>query len=156
MNMMEGSTSRDEYLSLWLLMATVRDHMMRLRQKELWVQGITPQQSHVLHAINIFGEDVTLKQISKSLFRKVHTVSSQITRMEKLGLLKKIRISPRTNQIRFEITEKGMKAYEFSNKREAMYRLMSVLSEEERQTLVIYMNKLLDKSKEILQELTTE
>ena len=63
--MMEGSTSRDEYLSLWLLMATVRDHMMRLRQKELGVQGITPQQSHVLHAINIFGEDVTLKQISR-------------------------------------------------------------------------------------------
>lgn len=151
--MMEGSTSRDEYLSLWLLMANVRDYMMRLRQKELGSQGITPQQSHVLHAIYIFGEDVTLKQISKNLSRKIHTISSQITRMEKRGFLKKIRVDPGTNRIRFKITDKGLELYNFSRKREAMHKLMSVISEEERQTLVTCLNKLLNQSEDILQEL---
>jgi DNA-binding MarR family transcriptional regulator len=149
---MENITPVDRNLNLWLLIRDVRDNMMRLRQEELSSQDITPQQSHVLGVIYILGENVTLKQISNNLSRKIHTISSQITRMEKRGFLKKIRADSSTNRIRFEITEKGVEAHNFSRKREGMHKLMSVLSEEERQTLVTCLNKLLNQSEEIMQK----
>jgi DNA-binding MarR family transcriptional regulator len=150
---MENNTPMDRNLNLWLLIRDVRDNMMKLRREELSSQGVTPQQSHVLGVIYTLGEDVTLKQISKNLSRKIHTISSQITRMEKRGLLNKIRVDSGTNRIGFEITEKGLEVYNFSRKREAMYKLMSVITEEERQTLVTCLNKLLNQSEDIIQEL---
>jgi DNA-binding MarR family transcriptional regulator len=65
----------------------------------------------------------------------------------KEGLLKKIRETPKSTLLSFELTEKGFDAFNFSNDRiKADREIMSVLSEEERQQLISMLNKIITKA----------
>jgi DNA-binding MarR family transcriptional regulator len=140
----------EEDLDLWLLLANTRHAMLRARQKELALYDISVRQAYVLRVIHDLGDKATLRDVSKHVFRAVNSISTQITGMEKKGLLKKIRDIPGTNKLRFEITDKGLRVYELITKRASIYAIMSVLSEEERQELRFYLDRLLSKSQEML------
>jgi len=66
--------------------------------------------------------------------------------MEKEGLIRKVKDLDRKNLIRVVVTEKGQRAYEQSTKREVIHRIMSSLSEEERQQLSSCLQKLRSKA----------
>lgn len=134
---------------LWLLLGTTKRLMTKARQKELSRHHITTRRSYVLYIINYLGEKATLSQISKYSFREVHTIFGILSRMEKDGLIKKIRAMPKSRRIRFEITDKGFRAYDISRKRKAINTIMSVLSEEERQQLSSILDKLIVKAQEV-------
>ncbi len=124
--------TEDKDYELWVLLAQAREAMYKARQRELRRFNLSPRQSAVLFIIRAIGDKVTPAEISRWLLRESHSVSEIIGRMEKQGLLKKVRDLDRKNLVRIELTEKGSEAYNQAIKRDSIHTIMSVLSDEER------------------------
>lgn len=124
--------------------------MYRAREKELFQIGLTPEQAAVLFVVQSTGPRVTPADISRYLLREPHSVSGLLSRMEKDGLIKKVKDLERKNLVRVALTEKGEDAYRQSSKRESIHRIMSGLSKEERQQVRASLEKLWNKALEEL------
>lgn len=124
--------------------------MAKARRKELFQYGITPVEASALFTIQAIGYKVTAAEIARWLLREPHSVSSLLARMEKKGLVRKIKDLEKKNLIRIMLTQKGRQAYYRSTKRESINRIMSCLSTGEHQQLRAYAEKLWYKALEDL------
>ncbi len=124
--------TEDKDYELWVLLAQAREAMYKARQHELRRCNLSPRQSAVLFIIRAIGDKATPAEISRGLFRESHTISEILSRMEKQGLLKKVRDLDRKNLVRIELTEKGSEAYNQAIKRDSIHTIVSALSDEER------------------------
>jgi len=148
--------TEDKDYELWVLLAQAREAMYKARQKELRLYNLSPRQSAVLFIIRAIGDKVTPAEISRWLLREPHSVSEIISRMEKQGLLKKVRDLYRKNLVRIELTEKGSEAYNQAIKRDSIHTIMSALSDEERRQFSTMLEKIRDRAlKESGKELRT-
>jgi DNA-binding MarR family transcriptional regulator len=68
-----------------------------------------------------------------------------MARMEKKGLVKKIREVPGSTLLKFELTEKGLTALK-NDKMKVEKAIMSILSEEEYQQLMPILKKILNEA----------
>ena len=136
----------DKDFELWVLIHQTRDAIFKLRENELRQHGITTMEAGVLFLIHLIGYKTTPAEISRWIFREPHTVSVLLNRMEKKGLIKKTKNLDRRNLVRISLTEKGKQAYNNTLKRESIRNTIATLSEEERQQLYSYMQKLRDKA----------
>ena len=84
------STVADSF-ELWTLLGQVRHAMYQARKKELQRFKISPRQSMVMYIILALGDKATPSAIARWLFRETHSVSEFLKRMEKEGLIRKIR-----------------------------------------------------------------
>jgi DNA-binding MarR family transcriptional regulator len=66
-----------------------------------------------------------------------------MTRMERDGIVKKVRETPKSTLISFELTAKGIETYNYVKKMKTIKHIMSVLSEEERQELISTLQKII-------------
>jgi len=142
----EDRTIRNEDFELWVLLRHTVDAMLRARDKELRKTGISRIQSAVLFIVKNMATPATPAAISRRLLREPHSTSELLSRMEKKGLVKKVKDLERRNQVRIVITEKGEEAYHRSRAMEAISRMLSCLSLEERDNLWTYLDKLRDKA----------
>jgi len=150
---MKNISPVDEDYNLWVLLHQTTDAVLRARQKELDQFGISVIEVGVLVVIQAIGEKATPAEISRRIFREPHTVSALLNRMEKRGLLRKTNDLGRKNLVRVSITEKGRQAYDKSTRRKSIHKIMSSLSEEERQQLGSCLEKLQNKAfKELIVE----
>ena len=85
-----------------------------------------------LYAISILGEEVTPARISQWQILEPHTISGMVSRMEKEGLVKKVKDLRKKNWVRVVITEKGSKAFAQSTTRESIHHTVGSLSPEQR------------------------
>ena len=106
--------------------------MFKVRTRELRETDLSVRQAGALLVIKVLGGRAILADIARWMFKEPHSVSGLINRMEEEGLVKRVKDLEKKNLVRVEITEKGQQAYEYSVKREALHRVMSSLSEEER------------------------
>ena len=150
---MKNISPLDGDYNLWVLLHQTTDAALRARQKELDQFDISVIEVGVLLAIQTIGERATPSEISRRIFREPHSVSALLNRMEKKGLVRRTQDLDRKNLVRVSITEKGQQAYDKSTRRKSIYRIISSLSEEERQQLRSYLEKLRNKS---FKELTVE
>lgn len=134
--------SGDHDYNIWVLMRQTRDAMTRARERELEKAGISSIQAAVLFTIQAIGPESTPAEISRRLVREPHSVSGLLSRMEKQGLIKRVRDLPKRNMVRVVMTAKGQRAYEQSTQRRAMHDIMGVLSEAERKELWSYLETL--------------
>lgn len=140
---MKGLPYEDEGFVLWVLLRQTRDGVLKLRERELNQYSITPEQSAVLTRVKAMGRRATPAEISRWLLREPHTISGLLSRMEKKGLVRKVKDLDRKNLIRVALTEKGQRAYHnATNNRESIHRIMSCLSEEDQKQLRSYLEKL--------------
>jgi len=148
--------TEDKDYELWVLLAQAREVMYKARQQELRRYNLSPRQSAVLFIIRAIGDKVTPAEISRWLLRESHSVSEIISRMEKQGLLKKVRDLDRKNLVRIELTEKGSEAYNQAIKRDSIHTIMSALSDEERRQFSTMLKTIRDRAlKESGKELGT-
>jgi len=138
--------------NLWLFLAQVRTVMLRARQMELSRYGITASQASVLFVVNALGDKAMPAEISRWLFRQSHSVSGILNRMEKQGLVRRVKDLGKKNLVRVELTEKGREVYANCTKREAMHRIMPSLSGEQRQQLIVCLENLRDATLKYLGE----
>ena len=138
---MEEVISKNSSLYSRYLIGRVRHFMNRTRQKELSPYGISPRQATVLFILYSLDRKVTLAELSKNTDRQINTLSLQITKMERNGLVRKVRETPKSALISFELTEKGKNTYKDTTKANSVEDIMSVLTEEERQQLISLLKK---------------
>ena len=139
---MKNISPMDEDYNLWVLLHQTTDAALRARQKELDQFGISVIEVGVLLAIQTIGKETTPSEISRRIFREPHSVSALLNRMEKKGLVKRTQDLDRKNLVRVSITEKGRQAYDKSTGRKSIHKIISSLSEEERQQLRSCLEKL--------------
>ena len=128
------------------LMGEARHLMLQTRKKELAQYHITPQQSYIICIIYTLHK-TTLTELARVTNRGINTLSSEMSTMERDGLVKKTREKPKSTLLSFELTEKGIKVYKNSNKGKATIKIMSIFTEEERQQLISMLLKIIDKAK---------
>lgn len=119
--------------------------MFKLRERELHQYGITPEQAGFLFCIQVIGEEATPAKISRYTIREPHSVSAMLDRMEKKGLIKKVKDLDRINMIRVVITDRGRRAYQQSTYRKSIHNIMSHLATEKRAQLRSLLETLLGK-----------
>jgi MarR family transcriptional regulator, organic hydroperoxide resistance regulator len=139
---MDGNPSNkkevyNEDHELWLLLNQARHAMFRAREKELGHSGISAMQAAVLTTIESIDREIpaTPAEISRRLLRRAHGVSTLLDRMEKEGLIRRVKDLERRNMVRVVITEKGHAAYRESSKRRVVHQVMASLTEDERKAL---------------------
>ena len=138
--------SRDISDELWKLLIRTFHIMRRARQRELNKIGITTRSSAVIDTALRLGEEATLSKIGQQLVLEEHSMSEQLSRMEKAGLIKKVRAKGKKNVILIEITEKGRELYKKAEERESVNHIMSVLTEEEKHNLWLTIAKIREQS----------
>ena len=142
----EEEISRNSYFYSRYLMGEARHVMLQARKKELAQYRVTPQQSYIIFIIYTLKK-TTLNELAQVTNRGINTLSSEMTTLERDGLVKKTREKPKSTLLSFELTEKGTLVYKSSNKGKATTKIMSVLTEEERQQLITMLLKIIDKAK---------
>jgi DNA-binding MarR family transcriptional regulator len=138
----ELSVSTSNY-DLWMSLVKVHHSLFFLRQKELSPSHIAAQQLQVLRVIQSLGEEATLAAIAQKVERKLDVISRQAVRMEKDGLIKRTKNSPKTRLLRIELTPKGLEMLKISRESESINAAFSVLNEEERRQMYLSLSKVL-------------
>jgi DNA-binding MarR family transcriptional regulator len=143
---MKTSVTTDRDYELWVLLHQASDAVGRARDDELRPAGISMIQAGVLFIVKTAKAPVTPAEISRWLFREPHTVSGLLNRMQKQGLITKTKDLERKNLIRVTLTEKGEKAYKKSRQMKVVPKILSRLSQNERDNLRAYLEKLRSKA----------
>ena len=131
----------DEYFVLWVMIAQTKDAILKARQRDYARFNISNERRAVLWSIQNNGGHATPVEISRQLFRELHSVTEMLKRMEKEGLIQRYKGSGRS---RFEVklTEKGLEVFNQSLHNETDERIFSVLTKKERERLASYLWKL--------------
>lgn len=140
------SIFEDHHHYLWWLLLHVRRATYRVRAKELFQYGISPEEATVLFLLQTIGRGATPAVISRWLLREPHSTSGLLQRMKNRGLIRKVKDLERKNLVRIVLTKKGQQVSSKAAKRESIHRLMSSLSEEECQRLETCFRKLLNRA----------
>ncbi len=135
-------TTVDPDFSLWRLLDHTRFMISRLRQKELDQVGLTSEQAYILDIL-VQNEGATnINQIAGITMRRHHSISTQIDRMVKQGLVKKKRNTKDRREFTILITEKGQTLFK-QIKRDSIKQAFSCLSEEDKKELDVRLKSLL-------------
>jgi len=144
----EVASSTNQGYVIWVLLHQARDALYNASEKELRQQGISTVEAAAVFIIKSIGDRATPAEISRWLYRKQHSTSGLLKRMEKKGLVTKTNDLDRKNLVRVSLTEKGEQVYEYSTKRESIHRIIEALSEEECVQLASYLRTVRDKALE--------
>ena len=142
----ETNVVRDPDRELWAVLHQAAHAVERAREDELKEVGVSMMQAAVLITVKATKGPATPAIISRWLFREPHTVSAVLDRMEKLGLVKRVKDLPRKNVVRVVLTEKGEEVYQRSKDWKVVPNILSCLSAEERDALRACLERLRDKA----------
>jgi DNA-binding MarR family transcriptional regulator len=137
----------NEIIDLRLLLRRTEEAIQNARREELRTYKITPENAAVLHIISDLGGSARPLELSRWLFRKLHTVHGLLERMEKGGLIKKVSDSGRKNGVRVVLTDEGRDLYRQTRQLRVPRKVFSALSEEQRLQLTSFLTILLDKAR---------
>jgi DNA-binding MarR family transcriptional regulator len=107
---------------------------------------IPPGQLHILHAISVLSPLATISGVANELDRGVHVISRQTVSMEKYGLIKRIKVTPKSNLLTLELTDKGLELVKISRQSKSIDSILSSLTEQERKQMESTLNKIISKA----------
>ena len=147
---MNELTPTGEMYQTWSLLRRVSHLVLRVRDNELSRYGLTSAESAVLLSIRANDGKATPADISRRLLREPNSISAQVSRMAKKGLVKKTKDAHRKSVVRLSLTSKGRSACEKAANLESVRELLAVLSAKERARLRLSLDKLRQKGIEQL------
>jgi DNA-binding MarR family transcriptional regulator len=128
---------------LWILLSHTRDILLRVMMKNLRSFHVYPMEAGVLFIVH---ESVppapTPADISRWMFRETQTVSGLLKRMERRGLIRKVKDDKRKNGIRIVPTRRGTEIYKRTVGREGITNVLASLPGEGHQQLIKYLEQL--------------
>jgi DNA-binding MarR family transcriptional regulator len=145
---MEYKDARDSMLTnetntLWILLNHTTNAISRQREAELSEYGISIEKHAILHAL-IIKDGQNIRDIAAVRLRRHHSIFTLIIRMEKQGLITKIK-SPRSKEYKIYITEKGKELY-FKIPLNSLESIFPALSRDDQQKLSQYLKLLMVRS----------
>ena len=96
MDSLEAKMSKNSSKYAWHLIGKASHLLFWVRQKELTPYNIFPRQAYILSLLYNLDHKATLDELSRLTDRKTGTLSIIISRMERDGLIKKLRENPRS------------------------------------------------------------
>ena len=141
-----GPVPVDLAVGLWMMLRRTGRLVAKARQRELGKYDISDDASAVLFTVSSLGRQAIPAAISRYLFLEQHSVSQLLTRMEKDGLIRRVRDLERRNYVRIELTAKGRDAFRKSSRQRSTKLIMSVLTDEEQQQLWLMLVRLRDRA----------
>lgn len=132
----------DPDFNLWILLAQTRALLFSAGEQELAQYGISLMQGWTIFTVKAIGQKATPAEIARWLCREPHTVSSLLSRMAEMGLVKKEKDLNKRNLVRISLTPKGEDIYRRAIGIKSVHTIMAGLSEEERQHLRLILEKL--------------
>jgi DNA-binding MarR family transcriptional regulator len=136
----------DNFDNLWILLTHTRSSIYRARGIELRGHEVSSEQVGVLQAVLNLGQGATPAALSRVMLRQPHATSAILTRMEKDGLIRKVKDLQKKNMVRIALTKKSERIYHQLTRRESIRRIFSSLSREDRQRLASYLTTLQEKA----------
>jgi DNA-binding MarR family transcriptional regulator len=133
---------------LWLDITEIRHFMFIVRQREISSYGIPLQQLHVLRTIHALGEKADTSAIAKEVERNIDVISRQLVKMERDGLITRVKARPKSRLLRIQLTEKGNELLNISNQSDEIDAALSFLTDEERVRIHAVLSKMLANLKE--------
>jgi DNA-binding MarR family transcriptional regulator len=133
---------------IWVLLDQAHFAVTRSRLLELAQYNLTKEQAQVLYVLKIRGGSATMNQIASFTLRQRHSVSTLVNRMEKAGLVKKVKVS-KEKVFKVIMTKKGKDRYEGVT-RESIEMIFSSLSAADKRKLVLYLNQLQKQARSLL------
>jgi len=135
------------YLNSWTLMSEAFEASYKAVESELERYGATLAQLNMLLVLDHCEVPLTPGQIASYVFREQHSVSAQLSRMWRSGLVKKSRSKTDQRVVRIRITPKGkelLQKVKPSSLGLAQTILQDCLSETELKQFDKYMKKVRD------------
>lgn len=137
---------RNINFGLWLLFSRTETLVGKARYKEFDKYGIWGRCAAVLEMAIRMGEKATQAAIVNETHFERHTISEQLSRMERDGIIKRFRDLDRKNAVRIEATEKGKNIYKDTLHRESINSAFALLTEEEKLELWRILSKIREKA----------
>jgi DNA-binding MarR family transcriptional regulator len=135
-----GNNNIPTKYTIWRVLDHTRYMIFRLREKELAKVGLTPEQAQVLDIIYEAGGSTSINTIVRATQRQHNSMSTLITRMTRLGLVRKTRTRRDKRVYRVTLTEKGATAY-LAKPNEYINQVFSCLTEKENNELHSYLRR---------------
>jgi DNA-binding MarR family transcriptional regulator len=129
-------------VALWMLLGRTSRLIIKARQRELDKYDISIDASAILLLAMTLKRQATPTMISKCLFLQRHTISQLLSRMERDGLVRRIKDLDRRNSIRIELTIKGHDSFLKTIKHRSTRSAMSILSPAEQTEMSSILTKL--------------
>ena len=142
------SFNPDNGHDIWVQLDQAHFAVTRSRLLELAQYGLTKEQAQVLYVLRICGGSATMNQIASFTLRQHHSVSTLVNRMEKAGLVRKVKVSGE-KVFKVIMTKKGKDRYDIVT-RESIEMIFSSLSAAEKRQLASYLSKLQKKARSLL------
>jgi len=133
---------------IWVLLDQAHFAVTRSRLLELAQFNLTKEQTQVLYVLTMWGGSATMNQIASFTMRQRHSVSTLVNRMEKVGLVKKVKV-PKEKVFKVIMTKKGKDRFERVT-RESIEMVFSSLSAADKRKFVLYLNQLQKKARSLL------
>ena len=135
----------DEFFTLWVLIAQTKDAILRARERDYARFGISNERRAILYIIQNNGGRANPVEISRYLFRELHSVTEMLKRMEKDGLIDRFKGTGKS-KVEVGLTDKGLDVFNQSIYNETDQRTFSVLNKRERERLASYLWRLRGKA----------
>jgi MarR family transcriptional regulator, organic hydroperoxide resistance regulator len=137
-------------LNLWWTFRRTHEALHQLRKMEVRAYKISTVETGVLLIVYLSHNKVTPIEIARQLVKDTHSITQLLIRMEKRGLLKRVKDLPRKNMIRVVLTPKGLAAYKKTEGIKTLQKIMSSLTPDEKKQFEETLNKLRNKTVKII------
>jgi DNA-binding MarR family transcriptional regulator len=143
------SKRNDPEVNLYILLDQTDGIVTNAVELEVKHLRITQPQVKILTILSRQDTPVTLEELSNWTLKEFNSVSTLINRMEKKGLVKKIK---KNNDLKtyVTLTEKGSKLYHKGVTERSIHLIFDELSEEERKQLKDLLKKVRNTTRELL------
>ncbi len=136
----------DNDFRLWGLLSHARDAIFKARGAELARYGVSSVETFALFVLNELGEMANAAEVSRMMYREHNTVSALLVRMEKKGLVERVRDPNRKNIWRVSLTERGAAACKGAMQMESLHVAFSDISDTDKQRLLVQLRSVRDKA----------
>jgi MarR family transcriptional regulator, organic hydroperoxide resistance regulator len=147
---MKYYTPSNQDLSLWWSLRRTHEAIHKVRKMEVSPYKISTVETGVLLIVHLSHNTVTPIEIARQLLKDTHSITQLLVRMEKRGLVKRVKDLPRKNMIRVVLTPKGQLAFKQTSGAKTIPKIMSVLTQDEKKQFEVTLNKLRNKTMQIL------
>ena len=135
-------------MSAWMMLHQTMNSLSRCEEKNFIRLGLTTQQHAILMAIKYSGTPPSLTQIADWVDRHANSITLIVDRMEKSGLVKRVRNKEDRRSFGIVMTPKGEKYLESGVRAgiPLIQEILDCISQEELQTLQGFLEKIRNKA----------
>jgi len=128
----------------WILLSRVYHMIAKLRRMELAKYNIQPVQAYILLILHSLGGETSPTELARYAYEDKSAISDILIRMEKQGLITKMKEVAGNSRVKVKMTVKGEEALRLSSGREYLRQVMSVLTPEKLEMLESYLSMIRD------------